>query len=389
MHGLVASIAAVLGAFEPPPPPNPEVLELHWRAPPGCPTQEDLERRIRALLPGEPSGEGVLVVEGEVTTSARGATLVLRSTLAGRTESRELASASCGELLESTAVLLAVALEPSATIPGQVPRPDRDPVPPPPSDTARDSASDTAPDSASGGAPREPTTDGDPIASPVDARLAEADPRSTPDRADRRRARAPRRAPPSVGLRIAAGIEAGAMPPPSAALAAAFSLSWPRARLEVHGTWLAPRTAREVDGRGATYQLGTAGARGCGRVFVRAVELPVCAGGEGGALRVRPRGLDAAITNVPWVAAIAGVGIVRAWGPVAITATIDGVVRLVGHRFDIDDAVSLRQFPVSARALVGVARRPGAGRDCGPCAPGERRAARPEKKKPRPLRGSG
>lgn len=355
VHGLVASIAALLGAVEPPPPPNPEVLELHWRAPPGCPTQEDLERRIRALLPGDPSGDGVLVVEGEVTTSDRGATLVLRSTFAGRTESREIASASCGELLESTAVLLAVALEPSATFPGQVPVPDRDPVPPPPSASA--------PDAARGGPPREPTTDGDPIASPDDARLAEPDRRPTSDRADRRRAPAPRRAPPSVGVRIAAGIEAGAMPPPSAALAAALSLSWPRARLEAHGTWLAPRTPREADGRGATYQLGTAGARGCGRAFVRALELPVCAGGEGGALRVRPRGLDAAITNAPWVAAIAGVGIVRAWGPVAITATIDGVVRLVGHRFDIGDAVSLRQFPVSARALVGVELRPGARRD--------------------------
>jgi hypothetical protein len=327
---LLASIVAVLAGVPEPPttaPPNPEVLELHWRAPPGCPTKEDLERRIRALLPAEPSGEGVLVVEGDVTTSDSGAILVLRSTFDGRSETREITARACGELLESTAVLLAVALEPSATIASR-----REPDPEPSTDTP---ASDPLVEIAESA-----TEDRD---RPATRRTGSAD-RPTDARASRI----------GVALRIAVGIEAGAVPPPSAALSGAVSILWRRARLEAHGTWLAPRTVRVADGRGATYQLGAFGVRGCGRVFARAIELPLCAGAEAGALRVRPRGIDAVVANEPWAAAVASVGLVRAWGPIGIVATVDGIVRLVGNRIEIGDAVSLRQFPVSVRASLGI-----------------------------------
>ncbi|MBK8241494.1 MAG: hypothetical protein IPK74_38785 [Deltaproteobacteria bacterium] len=99
-----------------PAPPDPRELELHWRAPADCPSREELERRIHALLPDAPSGEGVLVIEGEVTRTETAATLMLRSTYEGRSDTRTITSPTCAELTETTAVLVAIALEPSAAI---------------------------------------------------------------------------------------------------------------------------------------------------------------------------------------------------------------------------------------------------------------------------------
>ena len=63
MHGLLLSAALLL--VEPvdvPTPPDPRELELVWRAPERCPTQDDILRRLDVLLPGAPNGDGVLHV---------------------------------------------------------------------------------------------------------------------------------------------------------------------------------------------------------------------------------------------------------------------------------------------------------------------------------------
>lgn len=330
MHRLALLLMrAWVEPAEVPPPPDPRELELVWRAPPGCPTKADIEGRVRALLPDEPNGDGILHVEGDVTLDDAGAHLVLVSTFGGVQERRELESPQCTELGEATAVLLAVALEPGA--PAREPTRERDVSTPP---------------------PVAPPIDPSPV-DPIDAIAPVSSPVAAPQE---RRARVG--APQQFGLRIAGGIEVGAQPPPAAAVQLAALVLWPRARLEIHGAYLAPRK-HSASESSARFQLGAAGARGCARLFARAIELPLCAGGEAGVTRADTLGsLRKKTVNGRWVAAVAAVGVARAWGPVAIWASVEGLATVAYARFKVDrkDLV-FRPFPVSARAFVGIELR--------------------------------
>lgn len=341
LPGLLALRLTVAPPTPIPLPPDPLELELVWRAPSGCPTQPDLERRLRELLPGDPTGDGVLHVEGDVTVDASGAHLTLASTFRGVTERREITSTSCDELGEATAVWLAVALEPSASArrTDAPPQPSPILVTPPPRD--RTEVAPPEPD---------PTPSVDALADPP---RTTSTPAAASPVASTRRPRIP-----ALGLRIAAGLELGALPPPAGAVQLAALLLWRRARLEVHGTYLAPRTRRDASGQGARLQLGAAGVRGCGRLFARTVEFPLCLGAEAGAVRARALGLGDTVTIGPWAAAIASAGVARAWGPVAVHFAVEGLGRLVGTRFLVGDVLASQQFPVSARALLGIELRP-------------------------------
>lgn len=327
MHGLLLSAASLLAEpVELPTPPDPRELELVWRAPQRCPTKDDILRRLDVLLPGDPNGEGLLHVEGDVTVDESGARLQLVSTFRGTTERREITANDCASLGEATAVLLAVALEPSARGLESPPKPAPTPTEP---------------------APTEPTPDVDPIdADPVAPTIAISDPEITTAR------RRPSAIPTHFGVRIAGGLELGAMPPPSGALQLAGLVLWRRARLEIHGAWLPPRT-----GIGATYQLGTAGVRGCGRLFVGDVEFPLCLGAEAGVLRARSKAADHAVARGPWCTVAASAGVSRAWGPVAIWAAVEGLGRIVSTRFFLGEDSARRPFPISMRALVGIELR--------------------------------
>lgn len=317
-----------------PPPPDPLELELVWRAPAGCPTQSDIERRLSELLPGDPAGEGVLHIDAVVTLDVAGAHLALASSFRGVTERREITTTDCRELGEATAVWLAVALEPNASATRAEPMRSPVIVTPPPDDLEGDGLHDF-----------ELVPSVDPIA--VDPVAGSPLPTAAPVPARRVR-------PPEFGLRIAAGIEVGALPPPAGAIQIAGLLLWRRARLEIHGTYLAPRARRDASDQGARVQLGAGGIRGCGRLFARAVELPLCVGAEAGVVRARALGLGDTVTTGPWTAAIASAGVARSWGPVGMWFAVEGVGRIVGTQFLVGDALSSRQSPVSGRALLGI-----------------------------------
>lgn len=336
VHDLLAlATSMLLQPVEVPTPPDPRELELVWRAPERCPTRDDILRRLRVLLPGEPNGDGLLHVEGDVTVDDDGARLQLVSTFRGTTERREITATDCRALGEATAVLLAVALEPSATARESPPKAEPvepQPKPAPPDDTT------VAP------------TDRE--ASTIDLIEPVASTTITPP------ARDPWSPTPShFGLRIAGGLELGAMPPPSAALQLAGLVLWRRARLEIHGAYLPPRTRRDAEGRGATYQMVTAGARGCGRLFVGAVEFPICLGADAGVVRARAVGLGDTVVRGPWFAVLTSAGVSRAWGPIAVWASVEGLGRVVWTRFFVGDVLVQRQFPISMRALVGIELR--------------------------------
>lgn len=308
-----------------PPPPDPLTLELTWNAPAGCPDAAAIEGRIAELLRGRSAGEGVMTVAGEVVIGESGATLVLTTSFRGHDERRELAAADCSELSEATAVLLAVALEPGW-------------APPMTSEEAVASPSEASPG---------PVLDvaEDPIAPP-----ATATPREPI-------VRAPARPPVEWAVRVGGGIEAGAVPPPSGVVHLATAVLWPRARLELHGAWITPRT-RLVDDRSATMQLVSAGLRGCGRAFAGAIEFPLCVGAEAGAMHARGHRRSSGAQTGPWVAGLVSLGVTRAWGPVGVWAAAEVLGRVVGSRFEIGKTTIWRPTTVSGRLLVGIEIRP-------------------------------
>lgn len=333
------ALVLVLGLLElptvvPVPPTDPLELELTWRAPAGCPSAAEIEQRIRALLPGDPNGAGVLQVDGEVVEVDGGVALSMRSTFAGHSERRTLRAPSCSELGEATAVLLAIALEPSrADELGAPPQPPLPTTPPPEPLVERASDIDVASDPI-------PAADPTAVSSVPDERSP------MPSGRDRR--------PTAAGFRLAGGVEAGAMPLPSGVLQGAALLLWPHARAELVGTWMPPRTRATQSPAGAGFQLGALGLQGCGQPTRGPVEIPLCLGLEGGATRAR---FDGRTTVKPWVAGLASVGVARAWGRIGLWGAAELVGTLVGYRFFDGAARLLRQFPVSGRLLVGIELR--------------------------------
>src|SRR5688500_13336233 len=122
----------------------------------------------------------------------------------------------------------------------------------------------------------------------------------------------PARARTGLALRIATGIESGGLPQVGPALAAGLSLVRPRWRADAIATWVLPRgtALRDGSGAGAVLQLAAVAVRGCARVRSDAVELPLCAGVELGAVIGEGTGVDEPERDrVLWASALLGPGL--------------------------------------------------------------------------------
>jgi hypothetical protein len=165
---------------------------------------------------------------------------------------------------------------------------------------------------------------------------------------------------PCFGLDAHVGVQLGILPAiVGPGVGGDVSLSWSRLRVELGASHWFRRPARD-DGRGGDLQLthGTLGA--CGRLGRGAVEVPLCAGAELGAMYGRGVGVDAPRSErVLWAAAWAGPRI--AWRPVerlALGAALDLVIPLARYRFEIDGiGVVHRVGPVGGRIRVGLGVR--------------------------------
>ena len=151
----------------------------------------------------------------------------------------------------------------------------------------------------------------------------------------------------------------GTLPGVSGGPELGLAILWRRVRLEVAGTWMAPRTERSGDAS-VRVQLGVATARACVRLGTVRVEVPTCGGIELGAMRGDGRGAPAARTaHGAWVAPVIAAG-VRGW----VTPRLSPFVRLdvaipVAHpAFELhgaDERVELyRASPASGRLFLGL-----------------------------------
>ncbi len=338
------SAAPRLVAAEPSEPPHPAAYELRWDAPTECPSREALIEQIEDLLTAPPSGSGVAVISGTVSRSEGQYALRLTTEFRGRLDHRDFSASSCDELATATTLLIAVALEPSLGKARDVPHEDDTTVDeaPPPSRIPLPTIA-TEPES-----PSPPTTQ-HAEQPPSDLRTEFGAPRTE--------AR-PNRARPRGLARLGVGPEWGALAAATAGFELSLGFGWPRARVLLHGLYLAPHRHRYGSGRGGLHQLGSVGARGCGVVRARSIGFPLCGGLEGGTLRVDSRGLEPASTRFgPWLGPLLSAGLERHWERVGIFADLEFVGRAVGSATRVDGVVEVEQFVVSSRLLAGIELR--------------------------------
>ncbi len=330
-----------------PPPDFPAEIELDWQAPPHCPDADALRLRIEQLMGAPPRGEGTVVVVGRVEPTEGGLKLALSTDFRGRVERRELFGPTCDELAEATAIVLAVALEPELASSLPVTAPTAQP------ETAQTEPETVPePDSRLGPAAA-PISNPDPDPAEVDRLPPSTPPTVAPPRGD------PSAIPsatsrPQTRIRVGAAGEFGTLPGLTGGPRLALGLAWPRARLEVHGGYLAPRLDAS-EGRGVLYQAGMAGVRGCGRFMFGRVELPVCGGVEGGAVRAATRGFAPARTrHGPRWGPLASVGIAARFRRIGLWSAVEALVPIQRGEFVIAGEVGFRGIPLSSRLVFGL-----------------------------------
>ena len=238
-----------------PTPAVPSPVELRWDAPAGCPAQAELERQVAALLAGHPPADPRARVAFRV--ERRGPQWQLHGEIHGAQASgrRDLSAATCGELVEAAALIVAIAVDPDF-VPGE----PAVPPPPPPAES-------TLPD------PNTPQSLPDPNTRQSLPESRPPEPLTTS---------APRR--PALVLGLSAGLGLGALPAPAGLLRLILGLEgrlWSAA--VVQDLWLPrvaylPATATTPPATyGGRFWLWSAGLRGCVLAPLgRRLSLPVC-----------------------------------------------------------------------------------------------------------------
>jgi hypothetical protein len=324
---------------------RPATYVLDWDAPTSCPDRATIERRVEALLAGDPGGDGEMHVRAVVTQDAGRFKLAMRTEFMGEVDERpEVSSTRCEDLSETVALVVAIAMEPEAS--GRVPEESRPPGPDP-------SIPEPIEEPAVAPRPSPPRPSSDtfdaPVASVSRDDATAAAPEDPPGRPHERGASKQSL---EGFVRIDLGFTIGALPRPGGGTLAAIGLSLHRLRVELFGAHLWPQRNRSDTG---LFQLGVAGVRGCGRLFAGRVELPLCGGLEAGALRADSRGLQVSRrAHGAWVAALGGVGIGVRGRRVGFFGLAEAGVPLRRTRFLVGDQVALQSSPVTFRATAGI-----------------------------------
>lgn len=294
---LAASVLALALFLVTSPSPTTSVAQrgtvrLEWTAPADeCADADAVLDDALVLLGDVPPPESALGVVATVTTSEQGYALVLR---VGPGE-RKLDATACDELARASALLIAMAIDPTVVTRLPEPEPAPEPAIPEPAEP-------------------EPTE-------PAEPGPAEPEPEPTPPTTTRGAASRPtptrRRVPLHASASIGAGVGLFALPRATADLELAITLSPGPARIELGGSYWTP-ARRDSPGNaavGGEFQLGAAVVRGCWVPKWRTIELPLCAALHAGLMRGRGTGAipESLSASAPWVAL--GGGPMLLWRP--------------------------------------------------------------------------
>ncbi|MDC0669810.1 hypothetical protein [Nannocystis radixulma] len=353
-------------------------VALTWSAPPGCPQREEFLTWLSGHLgtSADPAGYPGLTSRGVLERERSGWRLRLTIARDGASGEKTLRGRDCEELARSGALALAIAIEPALAGAGVT-------VPEPPGETeAEPSGEAVVPEAPVDGegapvvagvvAESGPRAEGAVVAEP----RAEAEARErAPVTVDAANSMGPtpprRRLPIAHALRIAAGLELGALPGVGPGLLLGYALRLPWVRLELTGSWWPARRREyaERPGVGGQAQIGAAALRVCPTLRLRRaparagvgaaglVELPLCVGVELGALVVSGFGFGGArAVRTLWAAAELQPGVVwrfarrvALWGAPAL------VVPITRDSFAVDPLPPLfRVGPAGLRVAVGL-----------------------------------
>jgi hypothetical protein len=108
-------ILATLGNARPVHAEEAGVLTFSWQAPSGCPSRDDLRAEIARLLGGEirvPKGGDIKAVA--VVAQGQTWSLAIETELAGQPGRRSIEAASCQDLADATALIIALMIDPNA-----------------------------------------------------------------------------------------------------------------------------------------------------------------------------------------------------------------------------------------------------------------------------------
>lgn len=342
---------------------------ITWEAPRGCPDRASLQRTITRRL-GRKLVAGELGLVGRIVASAGTPRFQLRLelTVDGHTQVRTLTDETCRPLADATALLVTLTVPPASSTP---PTPATDTTPPADPVAATATSPPEPPANAPAPAPGPPIDAPDP-GPPPDETPPAPDPvpitppppaaRPTPPTRD---APPPRRRRPGALIRLHGGPELGAAPAITGALGLTAGLLWRRARLELQGTWLAPRT--EVHGANSVQVSVLAVAlHGCARPGRGPLEFPLCGGLEAGPARGQGHGPGARTATSLWLAGVASAGLAWHLHPrLAVSLTAQMAVPMIYPHFEIrgpDPGEPVPLFtpaPVTGRLLVGLEARLG------------------------------
>lgn len=344
---LFASALCVSGARAGDVSDGGDALELSWSAPPGCPSREALIGEIRRLLGGSIENPGGVSARAEITARRAGdyrITLALRSDQGERM--RDVQAPTCAELADAAALIIALAIDPSAVAGAPEASPMQAPPSPAPSEAPPASVTLPPPPPLSASPAPPPSWQPRTAAPHPSAMPAPPPPRS------------------EVHARAELGGEQGVFRHPS--LMGRVGAAYVRGplRVEIMGVfaWAGQIAALQAPTKGGSFWLGGGGLAGCyERPFEAAGRREgtsaVCAGVEAGAMGAAAYGvLSPAANTSAWVAPFVA-GVTRwAFRPrVALRLDLTAFAPLVRSAFTIDGVGLVhRPGPVGVRAGVGL-----------------------------------
>ena len=344
-------------------PSDHESWALEWTAPEGCPDRAAMLDRLAAHLPGAAApadGPGRVDLRIRVEIEASGDRYVARLETSGQdgNDARSFSAASCEDLADAGALIIAVALDPvlaAATVRERTTAPE--PAPTPTSVPVEDTSAA--------------------VVEPAEADAREEDPKDPKDEENEGRVRRPRgqddddgEAPSRdfvIGVGLSGTVSWGPITEAVGGLLGTFSLTsregpW---RWQLEGGWWAPRTLRFIDDRGGRVQGWHVGTRGCyvlrgATTRVAPPELPLCLGFEAG--QVSAEGLPPT-TNIqrqrlPWVAPTVSAGLRWPFLPwLALAMDLSVSMPLFRGRFTIGDTQLTAIAPVPVGGVLGLEAR--------------------------------
>ena len=341
-------IAALLAG-----PPPIHDLHVRWAGTPECQGGPGVVERLEQLAPElsvaaaePPLAQGEALVTATATVEHGpglewSVVLELEGPLG--TEHRAFVAESCSVAIDATAVVLAVAIDPSAVTARINWEPPLEPAPEPEPEPEPGPEPEPEP-------PEVPTEPVDTSEEPGLNLVFDDDLRSEPARiSPQRQVR--------FGLAALAGGGYGPLRAGSAALELRLAVFGERWRAQLHGAWLPPTRPSLRDGARARVDGFVIGAQGCGVLRAGPVEFPLCAGVEAGAVRAQALEpiQNPETATQPYAGIALGPGL--SWAPVervALGLELHAVIPLVSGGFALDGQPALDNTPVGVRALAGV-----------------------------------